>query len=81
MSAKDDALTTVNTGDTLDLRVVQQPGSFRLMASSNGIDAGAVSHSAVLDVIKCIQEGHTYVAHITKRDGGIVEFDIRMVNA
>jgi hypothetical protein len=80
VSSKEAALTSVKTGDILDLRVIQA-NTFILMASNNGEDAGAVSHTATTQIIKCIQDGHTYVAYITKRDGGNIELEIRMVNA
>lgn len=80
VSAKEAALTSVKTDDILDLRVIKA-NTFILMASNNGEDAGAVSHAATTQIIKCIQDGHTYVACITKRDGGNIELEIRMVNA
>jgi len=79
-SPKSNVIANLKAGDILDLRVIRQGNAFILMASTGGADAGSVTHTSITQIIKCIQNGNNYVAHITKREGGQLELDIRLVS-
>ena len=79
-SPKNDVIVNLKAGDILDLRVIRQGNTFILMASTGGADAGSVTHTSITQIIKCIQDGNNYVGHVTKREGGNLELDIRLVS-
>ena len=71
-------LSKLAEGDKLELDVRPEGTSYSLYALSSGKEAGVVTHKAIAQIIRCIQEGHTYVAEITTLDGGNCTLDLRM---
>jgi hypothetical protein len=78
-SPKNNVLSTLKPGDTLDLEARQQGTSYVLYASKAGKRAGTVTHKVIDQIIRCIvEEGHTYIAHIKVLEGGNCTLEIRM---
>jgi hypothetical protein len=78
-SPKNNVLSKLKPGDTLDLEAHQQGTSYVLYASKAGKKAGTVTHKVIDQIIKCIVEGgYTYIAYIKVLEGGNCSLEIRM---
>jgi hypothetical protein len=79
-SPKMDVLAGLQVNDTLDLLVGEAKGRPVLFATHNGSVAGTVTSQSAGQIIRCIQEGHKYIAIIKSLDGGDCLLEIRMEN-
>lgn len=78
-SPKRDVLSKLKVEDQLNLEVRAYKNSFVLFAvTKSGEDAGTVMSSSTVQIIKCIQNGHRYVAVVKTLNGGDCTLEIRM---
>jgi hypothetical protein len=70
-------ITGLRTGDILD--VVFQPGPpQKLLANtSSGATAGSITSSLMPQIIRCIQDGYSYVAEVVSVQGAVCQVQIR----
>lgn len=78
ISPDDSVLTKLTVGSKLDLGVIEVNGKSSLRASFNGEDAGGIVSTQAGQLIKCILDGHRYIAIVTSLDGGSCILEVRM---
>jgi hypothetical protein len=69
-------VSTLNTGDVLDIVFVPGPPQ-QLLAQHNGRLAGSITSPSMLQIINCINQGHSYIARVLSVRGAICEVRIQ----
>lgn len=70
-------VSTLNTGDVLPLQIQTQSSGLRAIValSPGGQVAGSIA-VRVSDLLRCIQQGHTYSATVLSANGGAVQVHV-----
>lgn len=67
----------LNGDELLNVELEEQPRRRLVAKTANGEVAGAITSARLVDLIECIQEGHSYVAQVLAKTGGRVDIEIR----
>lgn len=78
ISPDDSVLSKLTVNSQLNLEVIEISGKSSLRAFFNGKDAGGIVSTQAGQLIKCILDGHRYIAIVTSLDGGSCILEVRM---
>ena len=78
LSPNPEVVGNLEKGDQLDFEVSDANGRKTLRVLRGGKTAGAVTKNAA-QLIRCIENGHNYIAIVTAVDGGSITLEARMV--
>ena len=71
-------VSELKVGDILFVELETTPRNRVVAKSSAGTVAGAITSTKLVDLIECLQDGHTYEGEVISVHGGRIEIEIRL---
>ncbi len=75
-SPKAAIVSTIKKDDILDVIAKSETGP--VVVLKDGKEAGSITDHRILSLIKCINDGHIYIAKVTGISGGTINVEIRI---
>lgn len=76
-SPQPDQVEQLGVGDLLDIQLDEPPRLRVIVTTADGDVAGTITGGQLGQLIRCLQDGHTFEGEVLTVDGGDVELDIR----